>query len=63
MRKKELALLKKNVRLFFTELKKYDLKSLTDEQINNLFATHKLLIPDLHEHYSTKIYQKSSATK
>lgn len=61
MRKKELNSLKKGVKAFFAELKNYDLKGLTDEQINNLFAAHKLLLENIINDYSVKIYQKSGA--
>jgi replicative superfamily II helicase len=60
MQKKQLNNLKKNARAFFQEFKKFDLKGLTDDQINALLVTHQLQLENILNNYSEKVYQKVS---
>lgn len=61
MRRNKLDLLKRNIKGFIKEIKKYDIHNISDEKINEFLLTHKLdkknLINDYHEvyHHNTKV--------
>lgn len=60
MRRKKLDILKRNIKGFIKEIKKYDIHNISDEKINEFLLVHKLdkgnLINDYHEayHHNTK---------
>lgn len=59
LRKGKLNNLRNNTKLFFEEFKDYDLKNITELQINKSLATHHLTITDiLNEYFETPVQRK-----
>lgn len=59
MRKNKLKSLKDNIKGFVKELKKYVIKEISDEKIQELIDFHKLDIDSLNELYCEDYYKKS----
>lgn len=57
MKKNKISLLVKNILWFFKEFSKYDIKTLTDERIENAINQHNLRIDDLINKYSEKRFR------
>lgn len=58
MRKSGLHKLTKSIRSFFNEFKDYNLKDITNTQINSSLKSNKLMIDDILVDYTDKPYQK-----
>lgn len=56
MRKNGLKKLKDNLKKFVSEIKIYELDSLSDERIQNYFNMYKLNVEDFEENYIEDIY-------
>jgi hypothetical protein len=56
MRKNRLKKLKGNVTGFFREFKKYNIKEISDEKINDFINIHKLDVDSIKSEYSEKYY-------
>jgi replicative superfamily II helicase len=59
IRRGKLRLLRNNVKSFFKEFNKYELDSITNEQIQGFINTHKLDIESLKSEYSEKYYKRT----
>lgn len=59
MRRNRLKLLKENVSGFFKEFKKYNIKEISDEKINEFINIHKLDVNSINSEYSEKYYHNN----
>ena len=59
IRPNKLKLLKKNIKAFVKELKRYEITDIVDDTLQHLLDIHKLNLPDLVGTYSEQYYHNT----